>query len=197
MFERHASYRCRITIDVLTSDGPRSGSCVGEVWARTMLKLTSEEHAGSSGLFGQALIVEQPNGPLFFLTDQTYDASAYLDVAITRALLPAESLSPASRYIAAVREISRRTIPSKAEVPSKAWPIALRFDNLSRPLPMRRLDPVEAGVTRVVVETTHDPISTGIERRLPWLTAMDKFEYNGTDFADLYPVAALDLRHRP
>lgn len=190
-------FRCRIAVDVLTSEGPRSGSCIGEVWAKMMLALMSEEHSGSSGLRGQAVIVGALEGPLFFLTDQTFNASTHLDVAITRALLPAVSLSPPSRYTVAVREISHRTTPTKAEVPPEAWPIALRFENPSHPLPMRRLNPVEAGVTRVAVETTRDPISIGIEQRLPWLRAMDKFQHDGTDFGDLYPVEALDLRHHP
>ncbi len=53
-----------------------------------------------------------------------------------------------------------------------AWPMMVRFRDLRDPLSVEPVDPDTIGVQRIRLETTHDPVTTGIEKRLTWLTAL-------------------------
>jgi hypothetical protein len=45
----------------------------------------------------------------------------------------------------------------------------VRFRDLNDPKSVERVDPEAAGVKRIIVETTGDDVTTGIEKRLGWL----------------------------
>jgi hypothetical protein len=59
------------------------------------------------------------------------------------------------------------------------------------------VDPAAAGVTQISVETTKQPVTTGIERLLPWLTNKGQSLDPGSsiDFSG-HPPLAKRLRQR-
>lgn len=162
-------YRFRMTIEADTPQGPRTGSSVYEVTAYKLVKLTSEEKEGSGGLAGQATIIELPHGPMFALL-KTRTAGEGLDTAATLALRPDAETGHVADYIAAVRSLGGED-GAVAELPRAKWPILVRFANPSDPSSVEQVDPETVGIKRIRVETTRDNVTTGIERRLAWLTA--------------------------
>ena len=71
-------YRFRMTVEVQTPQGLKTGSSVYEVSARKHVALTSEEAERSAGVRGEALVVDLPGGPLFVLL-KTPQGSAHDD----------------------------------------------------------------------------------------------------------------------
>lgn len=57
----------------------------------------------------------------------------------------------------------------RGEVPRADWPLMVRFRDLGDPTSVERVDPAAIGVKRIVLETTSDEVTTGIEKRLGWL----------------------------
>ena len=165
---RPAKYRFRMTVEVQTPAGVKRGWSVMEETAYETWRLTSEEHAGGGGLRGEAVIVDLPSGPLFALLT-TGDARQPLDVEVTRALSGVAPLNPVSVYVRAVKDLGRN-VGLTAGLPRKRWPLMVRFRNLSDPRTVEQVDPDAIGVRRVIIQTTTEPITAVLQRRLEWLS---------------------------
>jgi hypothetical protein len=163
-----ASYRFRMAVQVDTARGMVSGDSVYEVTASKNLRLTSEETTGGGGLRGQAVIVDVPDGPIFALL-KLPPRGDRLALVVTRALSGKEQLGDTDDYIAAVRNLGGWFGGAKGELPREYWPMMVRFRNINDPTSVELLDPESAGVKRIIVETTNESVTSGIERRLPWL----------------------------
>ena len=59
----------------------------------------------------------------------------------------------------------------------------VRFRNINDPKSVERVKPEAIGVKRILLETTSDDVTTGIEKRLGWLSE--------------YPEPSLDPKHGP
>lgn len=81
------SYRFRMTVEVETPRGIKTGSSVMKVTAYKSFRLTSEEKAGGGGLTGEAVVVDLLGGPLF-VTLKMPVAGDNLGAAATLALAP-------------------------------------------------------------------------------------------------------------
>ena len=46
----------------------------------------------------------------------------------------------------------------------------VRFADINDPKSVERVDPKAVGVKRILLETTNDDVTTGIEKRLGWLS---------------------------
>ena len=168
------SYRFRMTVEVETPQGLKTGSSVMEVTAYEKLKLTSEEHGGGGGLRGEAVVVETADGPVFVLLKN--DGSGQpLRAQVTAALAPGAPLNPIASYVATVGDLGGMFASAKAELPRKAWPQMVRFRDLSDPKSVEKVAPEAAGVKRIVVETTMDAVTTGIEKRIPWVNHLGDY----------------------
>jgi len=166
LFDRRGSYRVRMTIEALVPEGVRSGSSVFEVIASKVFKLLPDERSGDSELKGQAVAVELPAGPLFALLKDD-DAGQSLQYRVTKALSPGASFNSIDDYVATVRALSSGD--HSAELPRTDWPMMVRFRDLNDPASVERVNPDAVGVKRILLETTKDGVTTGIEKRLPWL----------------------------
>lgn len=160
------SYRFRMTVEVETSRGVKTGSSVMEVTAFEKLKLTSEERSGGGGLRGEAVVVDLPDGPLFVLLTMRGGGEG-LNVAATRALAPDAPLQPVRNYVATVGKLGSWLGGAKAELPRADWPLMVRFRDINDPTSVEKIDPETVGVKRMVVETTGDDVTTGIEDKFP------------------------------
>ena len=171
-------YRFKMTVEVDTPQGVKTGSSVYKVIAYTSPTLTSEEKPGGGGMFGQATIVELAGGPLFILLKMPR-AGDSLDVAATYALRPqTPDRGQVEDYVAAVGALGGWSGGAKAELPRKDWPMMVRFRDLNDPKSVEEVRPEAIGVKRILVETTGDDVTTGIEGRLGWLKELEASQAN-------------------
>ena len=162
------SYRFRMTVEVETPLGLRTGSGVYEVSARKLIALTSEEAEGSAGARGEATVVDLADGPLFVLLKND-DAGQPLHSRVTAALAPDAQIRNIDDYLATVGKLGGWFGGARAELPREDWPMIVRFRDIADPKSVEKVDPEAIGVKRIVVETTSDDVTTGIEKRLGWL----------------------------
>lgn len=187
-----ASYRFRMTVEADTPQGQLTGSSVYEVSAKKVLRLTSEERAGSGGTRGQALILDLPNGPVF-VTLKMPVAGDDLGIRTTRALLPQTRSGDMDANLAAVSELGGWFAAYKAELPREDWPLMVRFEDINDPSTVERVEPGSIGIRRILLETTGDDVTMGIEKRLGWLREawrpLDRRGEVGVDFTGITSLA--------
>jgi hypothetical protein len=191
------TYRFRMTVEANTPQGPRSASAVYEVYAnKNILHILPEEAAGGLTTRGQAVVLDLPSGPVFVLMKVPSDTDG-LGSTVTKTFRPdafggAEHVVPAVRAIGyhfwgtLKAELSASVInPYGVRIPN--WPMMVRFRDINDPKSIEQVDPTTIGVKRIWVETTRDPITTGIEKRLGWFNSFKDHFFDGspTSFEDL------------
>jgi hypothetical protein len=202
VFHSDSSYRFRMTVEVKTPQGLKSGSSVIEVRLSRGMAL-GDSSGVSSAVIGEAVVVDLPDGPLFVLLEVP-DAGPPFQEIVPDALIGRRSSGPDEVMAETARLGSTWFSPYRADLPrhrdngfkqnDNGWPMMVRFRNLNDPKSVERVDPDAIGVKRIGLETTNDAVTTGIGKRLDWLEKMAKFQYRGTDFSELYPVELLGLR---
>ncbi len=160
------SYRFKMTVEVDTPEGMRRGSSVYEVFANNTPKLLPEEGVRQIEIKGQAVVIEFETGPIFVLMSGYNRQPTDLVEMSMRTLDPvfhtwSDSVDSAGR----LDEATRR----KGEVPHADWPMMVRFADINDPKSVERVDPAAVGVKRILLETTREDVTVGIERRLGWL----------------------------
>jgi hypothetical protein len=174
-WKRGSSYGFRMTVTVDTPAGERSGSSVYEVSAHYQAGLDPSGRVRRWSVKGQAAFVDLPDGRVLF---------ALLEPANWRARdlawISMEALDPAFRYdlVESARRIARADgVRSPATLLPSAYPRMITFREINDPSSVERVDP-EAfpavfgpgyALERIVLELTDDPVSTDIEKKLPWL----------------------------
>ena len=166
-FGDRSSYKFRMTVEVKTPQGLKSGSSVlqVEVWRSIPI---GDSSGLNSSVSGEAVAIELQDTLLFVLL-QMPNAGPPLQTVVPHALLGRRSHDPDGVMLdtAVLRSNSDGTI--KADLPRTDWPMMVRFRNINDPKTVELVDPAAIGVSRVVVETTSDAVTTGIEKKLPWL----------------------------
>jgi hypothetical protein len=157
-----------MTVNVDTYAGVKSGSSVLEESAYREMFQTSETGPGGGGTRGEAVVVDLPEGPLFVLL-KLPDAKGALGGYVTAALVGKERFAGFEEYFAAVKRLGGWFTSAKAELPREYWPMVVRFADLNDPKSVEQVDPSAAGVKRILLETSRDAVTTGIEKRLKWL----------------------------
>jgi hypothetical protein len=172
-----------MTVEVETPGGLKTGSSVMEVYADKHAALTSEEGSGfTSGLLrAEALVIELPDGPVFALLTRASDSRAF-GGEMTEALAQMGHADDWKPYMAAVKRLGGEN-GIKADLPREDWPMMVRFRDLNDPKSVEQVDPDTIGVKRIALETTSDDVTTGIEKRLGWLTTLKGGYLNGATTA--------------
>lgn len=165
-----ASYSFRLTVEVNTPHGVKRGSGVMQAFASKIIVLDPADPRGSGGLKGEAVVIDLAGGPVFALL-KLPGARGTLDQAVTLALSPRAARGDFDSYLAEVHSLGGWFGWAKAELPRDKWPLFVRFRDLRDPKSVEAVDPPAIGVRRIIVETTSDAVTTGIEKRLGWLTA--------------------------
>jgi hypothetical protein len=163
-----------MTVEVETPRGLKTGAGVMEVSAYHTLALTSEEKPGGGGLKGEAVVVDLPGRPLFVLLKRP-DAMGSLAAAVTLALAPDAKVGGLDAYIDAVRKLGGWSAHAKADLPREDWPLMVRFKDINDPKSVEKVDPDAIAVKRILLETTRDDVTTGIEKRIPWIDHLDRY----------------------
>jgi hypothetical protein len=165
-----ASYRFRMEVDVQTPAGLRSGSSVFEVSAQKQLTLTAETRPLLAAIKGQAVIVDLPEGPIFVLL-RMHQGSRFdsLESAATFGLAPEIQPTDWRSFWKATKLLSRFWTSRSSELPPDEWPYVVRFRDVRDPTTIEEVPPSKVGIKEIRIKTTHDAVTTGIEKRLPWL----------------------------
>lgn len=167
-------FRFRMTVEVVTPQGTRTGSSVYEITAAPYYDPTLDKAPYDTDLIGQAVTIDLLDGPVFALTTGTRSIQQVTVNALN------DSKDPAMNdYVATIGRLGSEHV--KADLPRHDWPLVVRFRDLNDPKSVEAVNPDTIGVKRMWLETTHDPVTTGIEKRLRWIT-------NAVDFWRAEPV---------
>jgi hypothetical protein len=179
---RKSTFHFRMHVEVMTPQGPRRGAGVLELISEKTATFAIATSQGGTGLIGEAVVVDLPDGPLFVLlrhpgqADSTSLANMVLDAMAPG--FPDENSADTgvdqNRKVARAREgsIQAELPPQRLDPYNKvkqAWPMMVRFEDLANPKSVELVDPQAIGVKRIWVENTSAPLTTGIRKRLPWL----------------------------
>ncbi len=195
--DRFPDYRYKMTVVVATPEGERGFSSVREVVQRETSSIQdSSGRMVKTRLKGQAVILDLPDGQTVYALLSKPDHLDYSKYVAGAALLPTvrkpaggalddlES-SPTSHLDrqaadqqAMVKTVGPRELPRQQTVnslgvplaqPLPLWPMFVTFGDPGDPTTVRELSPDSIGVRRITIEMSDEPVTTGIEQRLPWL----------------------------
>jgi hypothetical protein len=183
MFSDVHTYRYRLTVEVETPQGVRSGSSVIESSASESNGLNgSQVH---SELHGEAVAIDMPDGGTLFALLDAGEGTAPFASAAYNQIMP-ESIKKNPDWKIRDDALASQTVA--ADVPPKYFPIFVRFTDIKNPASVVKVDPAHldrdygAGVKlkRVFVQITDDDVTTGIEKRLVWVkTHRGSLAYSG------------------
>ncbi len=172
-------YRFRMTVEVATPHGLKSGSSVMEVEVSRELLRFGDMGPGSGGLKGEAVAVDLPDGPLFVLPKQKDAGQNLLDENATAALIGhGREAVIASRgkvtlfedFMASVKQLGQRqSVGHTAELPRADWPMMVRFRDVHDVKSVEEVVPETVGVQRIVLQVTREPVSEELAKRLKLL----------------------------
>lgn len=198
------TYRYRMTVEVETPQGLRTGSSVIQVRTSKGPAFPGPEAATlSTGIRGEAVAVDLPGGQTLFAllrNDDSVDAAGYYAEAAYAAREPSLRAMDWQGLIVAMKPMQ-----GEAELPSSAYPMLVRFQNVSDPTTVEKVEPGNlAGafgegmrLRRITVEMTDDRLTEGIEQRLPWLDNLERYRRDPQNrFTSVLPSEIGGLRSR-
>ena len=167
-------YRFKLSVEVETPQGVRSGFSVYQVSAANMPALLPNEHKRDWAVKGEAAAVELPNGQTLFALMRTGNLNrrdlALMSMGALDTAFKNDVVESAGRLALGFG------VHHKAEVQPKDYPLLVVFADNLVPASAKQVDPKSQGVlgpgfhvTRITAELTNEPVTRGIERRLPWL----------------------------
>ena len=194
VFGRDDVYRFRVTVEVQTPQGVRTGSSVWQISPH----VEAHPMAGSGvqlAFRGEAVAVDLPDGQTLFALMTGADGNGeYAQRMPGNALFSPLASDPPGTTPSGFRksaELYPNAIRTVGLVNSgDALPMLVQFRDIRDPMSVEKVDPTNlagkfgpgVALKRIVIETTDDPVTTGIEKRLGWLSdfAMRKARLNGS-----------------
>jgi hypothetical protein len=67
------------------------------------------------------------------------------------------------------KDLPRTLPPRNNKPPFQAWPMFVTFSDPGDPKTVREVSPDSIGVSRITIEITDEPVTTGIEGKLAWI----------------------------
>ena len=178
-----ADYRYRLTVEVDTPEGLRTGSSVIEV--RQRLMRTSMSPAGTGverRAKGEAVAVDLPGDRTLFAllrSDNNADWAVYVMQTLAPRIAGEDFVQQLDDMLALEGEIIvPRMFPPLGHLEERsAYPMLVTFGDIADPASVELVDPDDLAATfgegvslrRITVELTDDSVTTGIEERLGWL----------------------------
>jgi hypothetical protein len=194
---RSQSYRYRLTVDVETPQGVRTGSTVREITWIPQGSLSANEFTTRQK--GEAVAVDLPGGDtLFVLMDidghETIRAAVGQGTHRDVKMLLDQASADRKVYL----------YPSAAALRSRnlSYPRMVRFRDLADPKTAEFVQPDDlasafgpgVSLKRIALQMVDEPVSNEIPKRLPWRTRFPKGKLNGDRFEDFTkPEAAAHL----
>lgn len=176
--EQLPTYRYRLTVEVETPAGLRTGSSVIEVRTARGGGFPGPEAGGiASSVRGEAVAVNLgAHGTLFALLatrDNAISAAGIAPSVLLPQLVDRRGTPEAwGENLRALKEVR-----GAAPVPRDQYPLMVRFGNAADSRSVEEVDPDElesalgrgVRLRRITVEITDDEVTQGIANRLPWL----------------------------
>lgn len=176
-------YRYRLTVEVDTPQGLRTGSSVIQV--EQSLGLAGGSPANSQiyrRVRGEAVAVDLPDGRTLFALLRSESDSEWAETVVPRVAPKTGGSRNKPRFDTALNLRGKaelpRTFPAYAWIDERsAYPMLVTFGNLADSTSVAQVDPDDLAMTfgegvklkRITVELTDDPVTGGIEQRLEWL----------------------------
>lgn len=167
------TYRFRMTMEVETPEGLKSGSSVYEVRAKNVPKLLPDMHSRDWWVRGEAAAIDLPGGHTLFALLKT---SAHFDDMMGLSMNTLHPDFRGARYdvVGTAKALKNGQYPGPAEVAPADYPMLVTFTDIADPTSVVRVDPGDLAASfgegvrlrRITVEVTDDPVTTGIEKRL-------------------------------
>lgn len=167
------SYRYRMTVEVDTPAGMRSGSSVMEITSRLQTNPGGAAPV-KTDLKGEAVAVDLPDGRTLFALLRDGLAGD-----VTLAFEPGYRGRP-EQFVASVEKLGRRDQRGRTAVlPPDKYPMLVTFRDINDPTSVQAVEPGNLAASfgpgvrlrRIMLEITGDGVSGGLEKRLPWLPA--------------------------
>jgi hypothetical protein len=219
----YPTYRYRLTVEVDTPEGLKTGSSVIEVATRVAGKMAiPSPGAVSHRVRGEAVAVDLGNaGTLFALlrsdADSEWASRVLFLLARTVPYDEVKALGDDAMFdlrfkdmmsLQAVHVLPRhfRDLPptGKVKTAPTAYPMLVRFGDITDPKTVAKVDPDNLAVSfgkgialkRITLERTEDSVTTGIEKRLGWMPTQKGMLDNSGDRNALHSEPERNLTQR-
>lgn len=167
------THRYRMTVEVETPQGVRSGSSVVEVKEWREIRIFPDQHLAGGSLRGEAVAVDLPDGQTLYALLRG-ERSGFGDL-LRAALGPFDS--PAQKVGSPPKALPRRAPVGGGDTMIPTLPMLVRFRDPTIPASVERVDPDNlaasfgAGIRlrRITMQSTEDPVTKGILNKLFWL----------------------------
>jgi hypothetical protein len=183
--DKAPDYRYRLTVEVDTPEGVKTGSSVIQVEQSLGGAASAGGLAGGQIYYkvrGEAVAVDLPGGRTLFAllrSDNDIEWSAH----VMQGLAPKIQGEPWAKSFDNVLLINKkvevpRMWPANATLPERsAYPMLVTFGDIADPMTIASVDPDDLAATfgkgvklkRITAELTDDPVTTGMAERLRWL----------------------------
>lgn len=190
-----STYRFRMTVEVVTPEGLKTGSSVYEVSAGNVKKILPDAQSRSVSVRGEAVAVDVAPGQTLFALLRT---NAHFESMVG---LSMETLDPhfTDRYdvvATAARLAERDETGPPAVVDPENYPMLVTFTDIADPTSVAKVDPADLAASfgegvklrRITAELTDDPVTTGIEKRLGWLGKVKSMNLTADQFPEGLPL---------
>lgn len=167
---RGESYRQRITVEVETPQGLKTGSSVSEVkWSYR--DAFGEQGGSRASARGEAVAVELPGGQTLFALLTSETDPDWLATAAAHAV--GDQVPPKRRGEGGYLEDHYLS----GDIRPEYYPMLVRFEDLDEPTTVQMVDPSNLGAVfgpgvklkRIWLRTTDEKVNSGIYGKLPWL----------------------------
>lgn len=188
------SYRYRLTVEVDTPDGLRSGSSVIEVSAALAGKYAIPDPGKLSiQVTGEAVAVDLGQRGMLFALLRSEKSTDWAG-GVMELVTPPPPITTKDRYAkwharmvvnTGLHELPRNSPlthwsfdpPIKPSDPPKDYPMLVRFRNINDPKTVEQVDPDDLAksfgpgvkLRRITVQITDEPVTRNIVKSLPWL----------------------------
>ena len=173
--ERLPTYRYKITVEVETPEGLRTGSAVREV--RSGCGPTPSAVRASLRMRGEAVAIDLPNGEqLFGLLIGGASAENLASITLSPQIVGQRKFTEScEQFDFTVKALAASRL--SGVVSPEDYPMFVRFLDIGDPMSVEAVDPENLAaafgegyrIERITVNTTNEPVSDGIGDRLPWL----------------------------
>ena len=177
-------YRYRLTVEVDTAEGLKAGSSVIEVEQRLVRPGSSPANTGvERRVRGEAVAVDLPGGKTLsalLRSDNNVNWASYVMQMLAPHIDSETFAQQLDNMLLLKGEIVlARTFPPVGHLKERsAYPMLVTFGAPDDPTSVERVDPDDLAMTfgegislgRITVQITDEPVPTGIEKRLEWLS---------------------------
>ena len=173
-----ASYRFRMTVEVETPEGLKRGSSVYEVTAGRRTAFLPQMRSSEIKSKGEAVAIDiAPGRTLFALLKNGTPSGTMAELSMTT--LDKGFGTSHRAMVSTAEELEARDADgSPAVVDPEFYPILVTFGDPADPASVTKVDPDDLAATfgegvklnRITIELTDDPVTTGINKRLGWLS---------------------------